>query len=277
MPPPARRHLLSRDGNDREREQHNQHLRTASLICITSATSEALVINPIAAAPDELLGLHARALFRSFRGRTVLEAVDLDVAPGTLVVLEGTNGAGKTTLLRIFATIVLPQGGNASVDGFDVLRQGARVRERIGVAFVNERSLYWRLSGEENLRLFARTRGVPRNASRQHVEELLEELDLSEIAPRRVVDLSAGQRQRLIIARAGLGNPTALLIDEPLRGLDGGGVAVINAFLRRRAQQGAAVLIATPKADELGAEADVMLRLREGTVRPWHETNGAPT
>jgi ABC-2 type transport system ATP-binding protein len=201
----------------------------------------------------------------------VLDGLNLDVDPGTVAVLEGANGAGKTTLLRIFATIVLPQGGSASVDGFDVTRRGARVRERIGVAFVNERSLFWRLSGEENLRLFARTHGVPRRESRGQVEELLEELDLGEIAPRRVVDLSAGQRQRLIIARAGLGDPTALLIDEPLRGLDDGGIARINAFLRRRARQGAAVLIATPKADELGAEADVMWRLHKGTVRPWRQ------
>jgi ABC-type multidrug transport system ATPase subunit len=222
-------------------------------------------------------GLHARELSRSFAGRAVLKGLDLDVLPGTLAVLEGPNGAGKTTLLRIFATIVLPQGGSASVDGFDVVRRGAKVREHIGVAFVNERSLFWRLSGEENLRLFARTRGVPRKESRQQVEELLEELDLGEIAPRRVVDLSAGQRQRLIIARAGLGNPSALLIDEPLRGLDDGGIARIIAFLRRRAEQGAAILIVTPKADELRAEADVMLRLKEGTVRPWHETESVRT
>jgi len=222
---------------------------------------------------SEPSGLQARDLSRSFAGRAVLRGLNLDVRAGCLTVLEGANGAGKTTLLRIFATIVLPDEGDARVDGFDVMRHGARVRERIGVAFVNERSLFWRLSGEENLRLFARARGVPRQASRRHVDELLEELDLTEIAPRRVVDLSAGQRQRLIIARAGLGNPTALLIDEPLRGLDDAGIAMINGFLRRRAQGGAAVLIATPKADELGAEADVMLRLRDGAVAPWHETD----
>jgi ABC-2 type transport system ATP-binding protein len=204
----------------------------------------------------------------------VLKGLNLQVSPGSLTVLEGTNGAGKTTLLRIFATIVLPQGGTASVDGFDVLREGSSVRKRIGVAFVNERSLFWRLSGVENLRLFARARGVPRKDARQHVEELLEELDLLEIAPRRVVDLSAGQRQRLIIARAGLGNPTALLIDEPLRGLDDAGITRINGFLRRRAEGGAAVLIATPKADELGAEADVMLRLRDGSASPWSQNEG---
>jgi len=205
----------------------------------------------------------------------VLADVDLHVDPGALAVLEGANGAGKTTLLRIFATVVRPDAGRAHVDGFDVAARGGRVRERIGVAFVNERSLFWRLSGEENLKLFARTRGVPRRRFRQQVRELMDELDLGEIAPRRVVDLSAGQRQRLIIARAGLGDPTALLIDEPLRGLDEAGIATILGFLRRRAHGGAAVLIATPKADELEAEADVLLRLRAGAVRPWHDPEGA--
>ncbi|HMJ02845.1 MAG TPA: ABC transporter ATP-binding protein [Conexibacter sp.] len=221
------------------------------------------------------MGLLARGLTRSFAGRPVLSGVDLDVEAGTLAVMEGANGAGKTTLLRIFATVVRPDGGRAEVDGHDVARAGARVRKRIGVAFVNERSLFWRLSGQENLQLFARTRGVPRRAVAGQVAALLDELELGQIAPRRVADLSAGQRQRLIIARAGLGDPTGLLIDEPLRGLDDAGIATIIAFLRRRASEGASVLVTAPKADELEQEADVLLRLRDGVVLPWHEPERA--
>jgi ABC-2 type transport system ATP-binding protein len=170
---------------------------------------------------------------------------------------------------------VRPDGGGARVAGYDVAREGARVRERIGVAFVNERSLFWRLSGRENLQLFARTRGVARALVARQVEDLLQELELGEIAPRRVADLSAGQRQRLIIARAGLGAPQALLIDEPLRGLDDAGIATILGFLRRRASDGASVLVTAPKADELEAEADLLLRLRDGVVHPWREPQEA--
>ncbi len=222
------------------------------------------------------MSLRARALTRSFGGRAVLAGVELDVEAGTLALLEGANGAGKTTLLRVFATVVRPDGGSAEVAGHDVARAGARVRERIGVAFVNERSLFWRLSGLENLQLFARTRGVARRDVARQVDGLLEELALGEIAPRRVADLSAGQRQRLILARAALGEPTALLIDEPLRGLDEAGIAAVLAFLRRRAQRGASVLVATPKADELEREADVLLRLHDGRVEPWHASERAP-
>jgi ABC-type multidrug transport system ATPase subunit len=222
------------------------------------------------------MSLLARGLTRSFPGRVVLAGVDLDVPAGTLGLLEGANGAGKTTLLRVFATVVRPDGGSAQVAGFDVARSGARVRERVGVAFVNERSLFWRLSGLENLQLFARTRGVRRGDVARQVGGLLEELALGEIAPRRVADLSAGQRQRLILARAALGEPQALLIDEPLRGLDEAGIAAVLAFLRRRAAGGASVLVATPKADELEQEADVLLRLRDGVVHPWHVPQEAP-
>jgi ABC-type multidrug transport system ATPase subunit len=208
---------------------------------------------------------------RSFAGKAVLAGADLEVPPGTLAVLEGPNGAGKTTMLRIFATLVRPSGGEARVDGYDVVRSGARVRERIGAAFVNERSLYWRLSGRENLRLFARTRGLSRQAARAQVDALLEELELVGIASEWVADLSAGQRQRLIIARAGLGAPTCLLIDEPLRGLDGEGIGTMLLFLRAQAARGGAVLVVAPKLDELRGCGDVFYRLQAGLVQPWSE------
>jgi ABC-type multidrug transport system ATPase subunit len=219
----------------------------------------------------EPTGLRARGMTRSFKGRTVLAGVDLDVAPGTLAVLEGPNGAGKTTMLRIFATVVQPHGGEVRVDGYDVMRDGARVRERIGAAFVNERSLYWRLTGRENLRLFARTRGLSARAASAQVDGLLEEFELVEISRRWVADLSAGQRQRLIVARAALGAPTCMLIDEPLRGLDEAGIATMLSFLRAQATRGAAVLVVAPKLDELQSHGDVLFRLEDGRVRAWSE------
>lgn len=206
---------------------------------------------------------------RAFAGKTVLAGADLEVGPGTVAVLEGPNGAGKTTLLRIFATLVRPGDGFATVDGYDVVRNGARVRERIGAAFVNERSLYWRLSGRENLRLFARARGLSRRGAWAQVDALLRELDLVEIAGKWVADLSAGQRQRLVIARAGLGQPSCMLVDEPLRGLDSEGIETTLSFLRGEAERGAAVLVVAPKLDELRACGDAFYSLQEGQVQPW--------
>lgn len=218
-------------------------------------------------------GLYSCRLTRSFAGKTVLAGGDLEVRPGTVAVLEGPNGAGKTTLLRIFATLVRPDGGEVRVDGYDVVRDGARVRERIGAAFVNERSLYWRLSGRENLALFARMRGLRKRAARAQVDALLEELELVDIARKWVADLSAGQRQRLIIARAGLGSPSCMLIDEPLRGLDDAGIDTMLSFLRAQALRGAAVLVVAPKLDELHDLGDALYRLRDGQVQPFESAS----
>jgi ABC-type multidrug transport system ATPase subunit len=227
------------------------------------------IVNRLSTPPHEPSGLRAKQLTRRFSERLILDAIDIEVPSGVLAVLEGPNGAGKTTLLRIFATVVRPDGGSASVDGYDVISHGARVRERIGAAFVNERSLYWRLTGRENLRLFARTRGLSSRDARSQVDRLLQELDLQAISRRWVADLSAGQRQRLIIARASLGSPTCLLIDEPLRGLDETGIETMLSFLHGQAARGAAVLVVAPKLDELQVEADVLYRLKDGRIHAW--------
>lgn len=211
-------------------------------------------------------GLVARSLSRSFGDRIVLDRVDFGCPAGQVSLVSGDNGAGKTTLLRIFATVLRPDSGTALVDGYDVVRDGALVRTRVGVALVNERSLFWRLSGRENLRLFAATSGVPRALRGKRVDEVLEELELSRIAGQRVASLSAGQRQRLILARAAIARPSVLLLDEPLRGLDQGGVDCVLAFIARRAQDGTAVLVAAPLAAELRSVCDQVLELRAGRI-----------
>lgn len=210
--------------------------------------------------------LAARALTRSFGDRRVLDGIDLACPAGQVAVISGDNGAGKTTLLRIFATVLHPDSGHASVHGYDVVRDGAEVRARVGLALVNERSLFWRLSGEGNLRLFAATSGVPRKLRDRYVARILEELELGQLADERVANLSAGQRQRLIIGRAAISRPPVLLLDEPLRGLDHRGRDCVLGFIARQAQRGATVLVTAPLVQELSAVADQLLELRNGRL-----------
>lgn len=211
-------------------------------------------------------GLRADAITKRFRGTTVLDGVDLQVAPGALAVVTGSNGAGKTTLLRVFATLLGPDTGSASVDGFDVLRDASEVRRRIGVALVNDRGLYWRLSGERNLLFFAKALGMTRREAARRADEVTVQMGLSEIIARPVAGYSTGQRQRLILARAVLGAPTALLVDEPMRGLDDEGMARVRVALRACADAGAAVLLAGPTIVEFGDICDVVHVLRAGKV-----------
>ncbi len=193
---------------------------------------------------------------KAFGAVDALPTTDLWAPAGEVTVLEGQNGAGKTTLLRILATLVVPDAGEARIAGVDLRSEPRLVRERIGVALVNERSLWWRLTGRQNLELFGRIRGLGRRDRRTQVGELLSELGLDGLGDRPVHALSAGQRQRLVLGRALVGSPAALLIDEPLRGLDPEAADLVLDALRARADAGAAVLVATPSMVEYAGLAD---------------------
>lgn len=191
-----------------------------------------------------------RGVSKAFGGELALPPTDLEAAAGAVTLLTAGNGAGKTTMLRVIATLVTPDAGSVLVNGVDALTRGRSVRAQLGLALVNERSLFWRLTVLENLELFARVRGVPKRVRRQHCLEVLDELGLADFAQRDAHALSAGQRQRVIVGRAFVGDPPVQLIDEPLRGLDEAAEQLVLAALRARAASGATVLVATPSVRE---------------------------
>ena len=107
-------------------------------------------------------GIRVRGLFRRFGSVVALDGLDLDVERGEIVSLLGPNGAGKSTLLRVLGTVVLPDRGTASVGGVDVVANPAAARRQVGLMIGDEHSLYWRLSGKENLAFFAALHGLRR-------------------------------------------------------------------------------------------------------------------
>lgn len=197
-----------------------------------------------------------------------LHGVTLRVEPGEILGLVGPNGAGKTTLLRVLATLLPPSEGTARVAGADVVRNASAVRRLIALASGEERGFYWRLSGWENLVFFAGLRGLAPRLARARALETLDLVNLLPMAHEPVASYSTGMRQRLGIARALLGKPRVLLLDEPTRSLDPVASAGVQALVRGLAREGrATVLLATHSLDEAERVCHRVAVLVQGTVR----------
>jgi ABC-2 type transport system ATP-binding protein len=180
-----------------------------------------------------------------------LRDVTLHVARGEVFGLMGPNGAGKTTLLRLLATLLPPSTGGGRIGGSDLVRQARTVRRLIGLASGEERGFYWRLSGRENLEFIAGLLGMAPRAGRERADQVLEMVDLLPMAHQSVAQYSTGMRQRLGIARALLGRPAVLLLDEPTRSLDPMIAAGVQTLVRRlAADAGTTVVLATHNLEE---------------------------
>jgi ABC-2 type transport system ATP-binding protein len=181
-----------------------------------------------------------------------LTDVTCDVRAGEFFGLLGENGAGKTTLFKILATLVIPDAGSATVNGLDVVRSSNRVREILAPVIADERSLNWRLSARENMKLFASLHDLRGSAANARIDELLTLVNLTEAADRLVSGFSSGMKQRLLVARTLLARPSVLLLDEPTRSLDPLSARAFRRFLREEVAlaQGCTVLLATHNAEE---------------------------
>ena len=197
-------------------------------------------------------------LYGEFRA---VQSLSFGVAAGEVVGLVGPNGAGKTTTLRSIAGIVRPSDGRVRVAGHDIEREP--VAAKAALAFIpDEPHLFDYLTVEEHLRFVGRLYGVVDAGTR--IPALLEELELGE--KRRVLpgELSRGMRQKLAIACGLLHDPRALLLDEPLTGLDPVGIRRMKATIARRAEAGAAVLLSSHLLHMVEEVCDRVLVLHRG-------------
>ena len=201
---------------------------------------------PLQAAAEPVLVVEG--LRRSFGTHEVVHSLDLTLAPGDRVALRGPNGSGKTTVLRCIAGTVTPNGGRISIGGHPV--GTIEARRLVGASLSQERSFYLRLTGHDNLVFFARLRYPSTREALRHVEALEEELKLAEIARERVDHCSTGMTQQLAFARALLGEPRMLLLDEPTRSLDHSAIQRLWRALDRRRER-LALLVATHRPDDV--------------------------
>lgn len=198
----------------------------------------------------------------------VLRGVSLEVRRGEFFGLLGPNGAGKTTLFKILATLILPEAGIVEVAGIDALQRPDAVRDLLTPVIADERSLNWRLTGTDNLLLYAALYEVPTSKRRSTAQRLLETVGLTEAGHRMVGTYSSGMKQRLLIARALLSRPSVLLLDEPTRSLDPVSARDFRRFLREEVagRQGCTVMLATHDADEALELCDRLAVLHRGRL-----------
>jgi heme exporter protein A len=202
-------------------------------------------------------------LARLFAGSAALAGVSLTVEAGRTIALLGPNGAGKTTLLRLLATAIRPSFGTARVDGLDLDRDAALVRER--VAYLSHATgLYDDLTARENLEFAAVMLDTPDRASR--VDRALDDMGLAPRADERVRSFSAGMRKRLALARVLLGHASLVLLDEPMAALDDDGMGLVEQLLAAWKEMGVTVLVASHSTDRLESHLDARVVLDRGLV-----------
>jgi len=209
------------------------------------------------------LAIQVNGLQKSYQKLHVLKGVDIAVAKGSIFALLGSNGAGKTTIVRILSTLLKPDGGTASVGGFDVVAQPARVRETISLTgqFAAVDQI---LTGRENLIMVAKLRRV-KNPGRI-ADDLLERFGLADAAGRRVSAYSGGMRRRLDIAMSLIGHPPVIFLDEPTTGLDPEARLEVWQVIQNLADSGTTVFLTTQYLDEAEKLADQISILHEGTI-----------
>jgi oleandomycin transport system ATP-binding protein len=203
-----------------------------------------------------------RGLVKHYGETKALDGVDLDVREGTVMGVLGPNGAGKTTLVRILSTLLAPDTGQATVAGYDVVRQPRQLRRVIGLtgqyASVDEK-----LSGWENLYMIGRLLDLPRKDARTRADALLERFSLTEAAKRPAATYSGGMRRRLDLAASMIGRPAVLFLDEPTTGLDPRTRNEVWDEVKRMVGDGVTVLLTTQymeEAEQLASELTVVDR-----------------
>ncbi|MCS5721409.1 ATP-binding cassette domain-containing protein [Herbiconiux sp. CPCC 203407] len=209
--------------------------------------------------------VEAHGLVKVFGDNRAVDGVDLSVRTGTVYGVLGPNGAGKTTTIRMLATLLKPDGGDATVFGHDIRREPQIVRQLIGVtgqyASVDET-----LSATENLMLFSRLNGLSRADARRKSTELLEEFGLSEAATRPLKKFSGGMRRRLDLAASLISQPPLIFLDEPTTGLDPRTRSQMWDTIRRLVATGSTVLLTTQYLDEADQLADRIAVIDRGIV-----------
>lgn len=195
------------------------------------------------------MSLSVENLTKQFDHFTAVDHVSLSMRRGEIFGLLGPNGAGKTTTIRILLGLLVPTSGQATVLGYDVVRQPEEIRERVG--YVSQKfALYPDLTAAENFEFYAGVYGVPRRQVRARRDELFQEINLTQHVNQRVKNLAGGLRQRLALACALPHQPEFVFLDEPTAGVDPTSRRALWDLIFGLAMKGTSILVTTHYMDE---------------------------
>lgn len=209
-----------------------------------------------------MLTVEVEGLCKRYGDTDALAAVSLALEEGHILGLLGPNGAGKTTLIRVMLGLAAATSGGGRILGSPI-PPDQRALAHTG-AMVEEPSFYPWMSARQCLKIHAATAGKKRSSA--EIDALLESVELSHVATRRVKTFSQGMRQRLGLARALVTNPRLLVLDEPANGLDPSGIIWLRGFLRELADEGVTILVSSHQLDEIERICDEVTILNDGRV-----------
>ncbi len=205
-------------------------------------------------------------LQKHFGAVKAVDGVSFEIADGRITGLLGPNGSGKTTTLRMLYGLLAPDRGQVQVDGADVVQAPIRAKAAMGVV-PDARGLYPRLSARENIAYYGELQGLRGRELDARIESLAEELDMHAFLDRPCKGFSQGQRAKVAIARAFVGDPQNLVLDEPGNGLDVMSNRALRHYLREQKARGKAILLSTHIMQEVAALCDEVIIISAGRIR----------
>jgi lipopolysaccharide export system ATP-binding protein len=214
-----------------------------------------------------MLKLQAVELNKSYRGRKVVDDVELEIGQGEVVGLLGPNGAGKTTTFYILVGLARPDSGRVLLNGEEITDLPMYLRARSGISYLpQEPSVFRQLTSEENLLAVLETLPLTPEQQRDRLEELLVQMGLETVRTSKAYMLSGGERRRLEIARSLTLEPSFILLDEPFSGIDPLTVKDLQEIIRNLAQSGIGVLITDHNVRETLTVTDRAYILKSGRI-----------
>jgi sodium transport system ATP-binding protein len=210
--------------------------------------------------------IKVEGLTKRYARTVAVDNISFEVEKGQIVGFLGPNGAGKTTTLRLLATLLKPSSGTAVVNGFDVVKEPARVREQIGF-LSGDMGLYGRLTPREILDFFGKLNGMEPDRRLKRIGELTALLEMQSFADVRTDKLSTGMKQKTAIARTMLHNPPVLILDEPSSGLDVPTARTIEAAIVEAKRAGKCIVYSTHVMEEAEYLCDRIGVISDGRLK----------